>query len=114
MLPCFQAFNRAFKELGLECTCWSAHVYNDLLSQGDGTGEGLVTAYFSTVRKLSALRCTGDFHASTGGSRQAWLQSRSDLLTSVQHECRQLLRAFKRSTFDTLQNCCVGSTLSGL
>jgi hypothetical protein len=41
--------HRAFKELGFACTNWSAPVYNDLLSSGDGTGEGLVRAYFSRV-----------------------------------------------------------------
>lgn len=40
---------RAFQELGFECTSWTVQVYNDLLAQGNGTGEGLVAAYFNTV-----------------------------------------------------------------
>lgn len=40
------AFNRAFIELGYECAQWSPAVYWDLLQRGDGTGPGLVTAYY--------------------------------------------------------------------
>jgi hypothetical protein len=39
----------AFKNQGVDCSNWTAPVYNDLMSQGDGTGEGLVRAYFSRV-----------------------------------------------------------------
>ncbi|KAI8469587.1 MAG: hypothetical protein J3K34DRAFT_423281 [Monoraphidium minutum] len=44
-----EAFNRAFKDLGLDCANWSAPLYNDLMSHSDGTGEGLVSAYYSRI-----------------------------------------------------------------
>lgn len=47
--PPWFTHTRAFHELGYDCTTWSPHVYHDLLGQGDGTGEGLVAAYFNTV-----------------------------------------------------------------
>lgn len=31
-----------------DCVQWSPVVYNDLLCSGDGTGRGLVMAYFNT------------------------------------------------------------------
>jgi hypothetical protein len=40
---------QSFKDLGVDCSKWTAPIYNDLMSQGDGTGEGLVRAYFSRV-----------------------------------------------------------------
>ena len=39
----------AFKDLGVDCSNWTAPVYNDLMSQGDGTGEGMVRTFFSRV-----------------------------------------------------------------
>ncbi|WIA15531.1 hypothetical protein OEZ85_002165 [Tetradesmus obliquus] len=43
------AFNRAFHELGYDCASWTPAIYHDLMSKGDGTGEGLVAAYYATV-----------------------------------------------------------------
>ncbi|KAG2430079.1 hypothetical protein HXX76_010178 [Chlamydomonas incerta] len=43
------AFNRAFHSIGMDCVSWTPPIYNDLLGISDGTGEGLVTAYYSTV-----------------------------------------------------------------
>jgi len=43
------AFNNAFKDLGVDCSNWTAPVYNHLMSQGDGTGEGMVRTFFSRV-----------------------------------------------------------------
>lgn len=43
------AFNRAFHELGMDCANWTPAIYHDLLSKGDGTGEGLVRAYYNCV-----------------------------------------------------------------
>eukprot|EP00198_Chlamydomonas_reinhardtii_P006175 XP_001695511.1 predicted protein [Chlamydomonas reinhardtii] len=43
------AFNRAFHSIGMDCVSWTPPVYNDLLGISDGTGEGLVTAYYTTV-----------------------------------------------------------------
>ncbi|GAX78053.1 hypothetical protein CEUSTIGMA_g5495.t1 [Chlamydomonas eustigma] len=40
------AFNRSLTKMGYECTQFPPPVYNDLLHSGDGTAEGLVTAYF--------------------------------------------------------------------
>ncbi|GMH40840.1 hypothetical protein BSKO_08744 [Bryopsis sp. KO-2023] len=43
------AFNKAFRSLGLECANWSSQVYYDLRRGGDGTAEGMLTAFFNTV-----------------------------------------------------------------
>ncbi|CAK0770339.1 hypothetical protein CVIRNUC_003757 [Coccomyxa viridis] len=43
------AFNRAFSEFGLDCMHFNPHVYHDLLRCGDGSAEGLVTAFFDVV-----------------------------------------------------------------
>ncbi|GLC38203.1 hypothetical protein PLESTB_001088200 [Pleodorina starrii] len=43
------AFNAAFHSIGMDCVQWSPPVYNDLLGCSDGTGEGLITAYYTTV-----------------------------------------------------------------
>ncbi|KAG2497431.1 hypothetical protein HYH03_004586 [Edaphochlamys debaryana] len=43
------AFNAAFQSIGMDCVSWSGPVYNDLLGASDGTGEGLVAAYYQTV-----------------------------------------------------------------
>jgi len=45
-----KAFNLAFDEMGYSCSQWSPHIYYDLLRFGDGTGEGLVRAYYDMVR----------------------------------------------------------------
>ncbi|GLI60984.1 hypothetical protein VaNZ11_003241 [Volvox africanus] len=43
------AFNKAFHSIGMDCVQWGPAVYNDLLGCSDGTGEGLITAYYTTV-----------------------------------------------------------------
>ncbi|KXZ46741.1 hypothetical protein GPECTOR_41g706 [Gonium pectorale] len=43
------AFNAAFASIGMDCVQWSPPVYADLLGRSDGTGEGLVRAYYTTV-----------------------------------------------------------------
>eukprot|EP00878_Enallax_costatus_P006445 GHUV01006757.1.p1 GENE.GHUV01006757.1~~GHUV01006757.1.p1 ORF type:complete len:352 (+),score=73.34 GHUV01006757.1:1317-2372(+) len=43
------AFNRAFHDLGFDCANWTPAIYHDLLAKGDGTGEGLVAAYYVIV-----------------------------------------------------------------
>ncbi|EFJ52558.1 hypothetical protein VOLCADRAFT_86777 [Volvox carteri f. nagariensis] len=43
------AFNNAFHSIGMDCVQWAPAVYNDLLGCSDGTGEGLITAYYTTV-----------------------------------------------------------------
>ncbi|GFR47046.1 hypothetical protein Agub_g8731 [Astrephomene gubernaculifera] len=44
-----EAFNAAFQSIGMDCVNWSPVVYHDLLGCSDGSGEGLVRAYFGTV-----------------------------------------------------------------
>lgn len=46
--PCPQAFNNAFLSIGMDCVTWTPPIYNDLLGCCDGTGEGLITAYYTT------------------------------------------------------------------
>ncbi|KAI7835411.1 hypothetical protein COHA_010685 [Chlorella ohadii] len=41
------AFNRAFAEIGHDCTNWSPAVFYDLMRLGDGTGEGVIAAYYN-------------------------------------------------------------------
>lgn len=41
------AFNRAFSEIGHDCTNWTPAVFYDLMRLGDGTGEGVIAAYYS-------------------------------------------------------------------
>ncbi len=48
MYPCPQAFNNAFLSIGMDCVTWTPPIYNDLLGCCDGTGEGLITAYYTT------------------------------------------------------------------
>ena len=43
------AFNKSLASLGYECAQFSPPIYNDLLQGGDGTAEGLVTAYFKCM-----------------------------------------------------------------
>lgn len=43
------AFNNAFLSIGMDCVTWTPPIYNDLLGCCDGTGEGLITAYYTTV-----------------------------------------------------------------
>ncbi|KAK9820334.1 hypothetical protein WJX72_009120 [[Myrmecia] bisecta] len=43
------AFNEAFEKMGFDCTNWSPSVYHDLLASGDGTAEGIISAYYNTV-----------------------------------------------------------------
>ncbi|GIL94884.1 hypothetical protein Vretimale_970 [Volvox reticuliferus] len=43
------AFNNAFHSIGMDCVQWGPAIYNDLLGCSDGTGEGLITAYYTTV-----------------------------------------------------------------
>lgn len=43
------AFNRAFSELGYDCATWTPAIYHDLLRAADGTGEGMLKAYFDMV-----------------------------------------------------------------
>ena len=38
------------QEFGLDCMHFNPHVYRDLLRCGDGSAEGLVTAFFDVVR----------------------------------------------------------------
>lgn len=45
------------QEMGLDCCHWSPTTYHDLLRCGDGSAEGLLTAYFETVQLL-LLPCT--------------------------------------------------------
>ncbi|KAL4437025.1 hypothetical protein ABPG75_004164 [Micractinium tetrahymenae] len=40
------AFNRAFSEIGHDCTNWTPAVFYDLMRLGDGTGEGVIAAYY--------------------------------------------------------------------
>lgn len=40
------AFNRAFVELGHDCTNWTPAVFYDLMRLGDGSGEGVIAAYY--------------------------------------------------------------------
>lgn len=40
------AFNRAFTEIGHDCTNWTPAVFYDLMRLGDGTGEGVIAAYY--------------------------------------------------------------------
>lgn len=42
------------QEFGLDCMHFNPHVYHDLLRCGDGSAEGLVTAFFDVVRIVSA------------------------------------------------------------
>ena len=42
------------QEFGLDCMHFNPHVYHDLLRCGDGSAEGLVTAFFDVVRLASA------------------------------------------------------------
>lgn len=51
-----QAFNAAFHSIGMDCVQWSAQVYNDLLGFSDGTGEGLITTYYSTGGSWQLIR----------------------------------------------------------
>lgn len=37
------------QELGYDCVQWSPVIYDDLLRWGDGTGPGLIKAYFSRL-----------------------------------------------------------------
>eukprot|EP00803_Ostreobium_quekettii_P000780 evm.model.scf_68EXC.9 EVM.evm.TU.scf_68EXC.9 scf_68EXC:123378-131661(+) len=52
------AFNRAFKDLGLECADWSPQVYHDLRRGGDGTAEGMVAAFFNKIGWPMAVATT--------------------------------------------------------
>ncbi len=37
------------QEIGYDCVQWSVPIYADLLRWGDGTGQGLIKAYFSRL-----------------------------------------------------------------
>ncbi|KAK3249208.1 hypothetical protein CYMTET_41355 [Cymbomonas tetramitiformis] len=43
------AFNKTFKDLGLDCAHWSSQVYLDLVLQGGGSAEGMLTKFFGSV-----------------------------------------------------------------
>ena len=43
------AFNKSLARMGYECAQFTPPIYNDLLQGGDGTAEGLVTAYFKCM-----------------------------------------------------------------
>lgn len=44
-LPC----NHLPQEVGYDCIQWNPVIYDDLLRWGDGTGPGLIKAYFSKL-----------------------------------------------------------------
>jgi hypothetical protein len=44
-----KAFNAAFEEVGHTCVNWVPSVYADLLRFGDGTGPGLIKAYYGLM-----------------------------------------------------------------
>jgi hypothetical protein len=43
-------FHACAQEHGLDCMHFNPHVYHDLLRCGDGSAEGLITAFFDVVR----------------------------------------------------------------
>ena len=38
-----------WQQMGLDCFHWEPPIYHDLLRQGDGSPETLLTTYFNTV-----------------------------------------------------------------
>ncbi len=41
------------QEMGLDCCHWTPATYHDLMRCGDGSAEGLLRAYFETVRTIA-------------------------------------------------------------
>lgn len=64
----------ALQEIGHDCTNWSPAVFYDLMRLGDGTGEGVIAAYYN-IRGGRGLPgcccCRGEWgHFRAAGSRQ--------------------------------------------
>ena len=71
------------QEFGLDCMHFNPQVYHDLLRCGDGSAEGLVTAFFDVVGVVSApilpivlacrSVCPWTIADQQSGGLQAWL-----------------------------------------
>ena len=54
-MPAFNMVFLSVQEFGLDCMHFNPNVYHDLLRCGDGSAEGLITAFFDVVAARAPL-----------------------------------------------------------